>query len=144
MHLDQQPAPPACGLGSRTTVGFHPRDGEPVACWVVHPTTEGQDARMVRFTAALGFGTLDAASLTDVSPYRASVTAAGGSATLWVGDETELTAEHDDVWLDALLDRGWVMVVVGWSPLLADAGNADVRAYLTGPGRAHAGVVRAA
>lgn len=146
MHLDQQHAPPACGLGSRTALGFHPRDGAPVACWVVHPTGTGQaqDARMSRFTAALGFGTLDAASLADVLPYRASVTAAGGSATLWVGDETELTAEHDDAWLDALLERGWVMVVVGWSPLLADADNAAVLQYLSGPGRAHAGVVRAA
>lgn len=146
MHLDQQHAPSACGLGSRTTLGFHPRDGEPVACWVVHPTGSGQeqDARTARFVAALGLGDLTAATLSDVSPHRASVTAAGGWATLWVGDETELVATHDEVWLDALLERGWAMVVVGWSPLLEDADNAAVQGYLTGPGRAHAGVVRAA
>ncbi|GEM_PF-1357936 len=146
MHLDQQHAPPSCGLGSRTTLGFHPRDGRPVACWVVHPTGTGeeQDARTARFVAALGLGDLTAPTLSDISRHRASVTAAGGWATLWVGDETELVATHDAEWLDALLERGWAMLVVGWSPLLQDADNAAVQEYLTGPGLAHAGVVRAA
>lgn len=146
MHPDQRHAPPTCGLGSRTTLGFHPRDGRPVACWVVHPTGSGlgQDARTARFVAALGLGDLTAPELADVSAHRGSVTAAGGWATLWVGDETELVATHDDAWLDALLERGWAMVVVGWSPLLEDADNSAVQQYLTGAGRAHAGVVRAA
>lgn len=134
------------GIGARAALGYHPRDGRPVACWVVHPTAAdaGVLSRLDRFTAALGLGAQTDAVLTEVDGYRASLTAAGGWATLWVGDESELVAEHDDAWLDALLDRGWAIVVIGTSPDLARADNATVLAYLTGGDAAHVGVVRAA
>ena len=134
------------GIGARAALGYHPRDGRPVACWVVHPTAAdaGVLSRLDRFTAALGLGAQTDAVLTEVDGYRASLTAAGGWATLWVGDESELVAEHDDAWLDALLDRGWAIVVIGTSPDLARADNETVLAYLTGGDAAHVGVVRAA
>jgi hypothetical protein len=134
------------GISARAALGYHPRDGRPVACWVVHPTVAdaGVLPRLDRFTAALGLGTQTDAVLTEVDGYRASLTAAGGWATLWVGDETELVAEHDDDWLDALLDRGWAIVVIGTSPDLARTDNATVMTYLTSGGAAHVGVVRAA
>ncbi|WP_454049963.1 hypothetical protein [Cellulomonas sp. Marseille-Q8402] len=134
------------GISARTALGYHPRDGRPVACWVVHPSADGTGvrARLDRFTAALGIGTHTAEALTEVDDYRASLTAAGGWATLWVGDETELVAEHDDAWLDALLDRGWAIVVVGYSPDLARTDNATVLAYLTDGSAAHVGIVRVA
>ncbi|WP_282948397.1 hypothetical protein [Cellulomonas endometrii] len=134
------------GVGSRTALGFHPRDGRPVACWVVHPTSADAVARsrLDRLTAALGLGAHTAAALTEVADHRASLTAAGGWATLWVGDDTELVAQHDDAWLAALLDRGWAMVVVGYSTGLGSGDNATVMAYLTSGRDAHVGVVRAA
>lgn len=134
------------GFAARTALGFHPRDGRPVACWVVHPTSgdAGALARLDRFTSALGLGPHTGERLTEVDDYRASLTAAGGWATLWVGDETELVAEHDDDWLDALLDRGWAIVVVGYATELAGADNAGVMAYLTSGRDASVGVVRAA
>ncbi len=134
------------GIAGRTALGYHPRDGRPVACWVVHPVSGDPStaARLDRFTAALGLGPLTGDRLTEVSGYRASLTAAGGWATLWVGDETELVAEHDDAWLAALLDRGWAMVVVGYAAELGRADNAALMAYLTSGSDAHVGVVRVA
>ncbi len=132
------------GIGGHTTLGFHPRDGGPVACWVVHPTAHGPGARsrLDRFTAALGLAAHTDDALTEVAPYRASVTAAGGWATLWVEDETEVVSPHDDAWLDALLTRGWAMVVVGYSTELAEADNSTVEGYLTSGRSAHVGIVR--
>lgn len=134
------------GISARAALGYHPRDGRPVACWVVHPTAadSGAQSRLDRFSAALGIGAQSDAALTEVDDYRASLTAAGGWATLWVGDETELVAEHDDAWLDALLDRGWAVVVVGYSPELARTDNATVMSYLTSGSDAHVGIVRVA
>lgn len=134
------------GIGGRTALGYHPRDGRPVACWVVHPTRRepGVVPRLERYAAALGLSGTGDAVLREVDDYRASLTAAGGWATLWVGDEVELAAEHDDAWLDALLDRGWAVVVVGYSTDLATSDNPAIMAYLTGGGNAHVGVVRAA
>lgn len=134
------------GIGGRTALGFHPRDGRPVACWVVHPTRREPRVvhRLERYAAALGLGELDAPALTEVDDYRAALTAAGGWATLWVGDEVELAAEHDDAWLDALLERGWAVVVVGYTADLATCDNPAIMAYLAGGGSAHVGVVRAA
>jgi len=133
-------------IGGRAVLGFHPRDGRPVACWVVHPTRRepGAAARLERYAAALGLGTLGGHALPEVDGYRASLTAAGGWATLWVGDETELVARHDDDWLDALLDRGWAVVVVGYCTDLGTWDNPSVMAYLAGGGDAHVGLVRPA
>jgi hypothetical protein len=132
------------GIAGHTTLGFHPRDGHPVACWIVHPTAHGPGARarLDRFTAALGLAPHTAAALTEVAPYRASVTAAGGWATLWVEDETEVVSPHDERWLAALLARGWAMVVVGYSTRLAEADNSTIEGYLTSGRTAHVGVVR--
>ncbi len=145
MHPDLRVLAPH-GFAGRTALGFHPRDGRPVACWVVHPTSAdaGALARLDHFSAALGLGPHTGERLTEISDYRASLTAAGGWATLWVGDETELVAEHDDDWLDALLDRGWAMVVVGYTVDLGRADNRTVMAYLTSGQDAYVGVVRAA
>lgn len=145
MHPDLRVLAPH-GFAGHTALGFHPRDGRPVACWVVHPVSAepGALARLDRLSAALGLGPHTGERLTEVSDYRASLTAAGGWATLWVGDETELVSEHDDDWLDALLDRGWAMVVIGYGTELAGADNSTVMAYLTSGQDANVGVVRAA
>lgn len=134
------------GIGARTVLGLHPRDGRPVACWVVHPAADdaGLRARLDRYTAALGLGSLADPALREIPDYRASFTAASGWATLWVGDETELVAPHDAAWLGALLDRGWAMVVAGYSPDLAEADHAGVEAYLRSGAEARVGVVRVA
>lgn len=143
------PHHPVCqarGVAARTALGLHPRDGRPVACWVVHPADDAPAARapVTRLAAALGLGTPADARLTEVDGHRASLTAAGGWATLWVGDGDELVAEHDDDWRDALLDRGWAVVVVGYAPELGDGRTSTVWEYLTGGADAHVGVVRAA
>lgn len=145
MHPDLHVLAPH-GIGGRTALGFHPRDGRPVACWVVHPThrAPGVVPRLERYAAALGLGDTGAPALTEVDDYRATITAAGGWATLWVGDEVELAAAHDDDWLDALLDRGWAVVVVGYTTELATWDNPAIMAYLAKDGSAHVGVVRAA
>jgi hypothetical protein len=145
MHPDLHVLAPH-GIAGRTALGYHPRDGRPVACWVVHPTAAdaGVLARLDRFAAALGLGPHTGERLAEVDDYRAALTAAGGWATLWAGDETELLALHDDAWLDALLDRGWAMVVVGYDEALAHADNAALMAYLTSGRDAYVGVVRAA
>ena len=70
------------GIGGRTALGFHPRDGRPVACWVVHPTAPGVVPRLERYAAALGLSGTGDAALREVDGYRASLTAAGGWATL--------------------------------------------------------------
>lgn len=142
MHRHQHDPPPV--IGARALVGVHPRDGGPVACWVVHPRDADASDALVRYTAALGLGGLDDPALRAIPEHRASLTAAAGWATLWVGDATELVAPHDPAWLSALLDRGWAMVVLGWSPDLADADHAGVMAYLTSGAGARVGVVRAA
>lgn len=140
--LDRDPA--HRGVAGRTLVGFHPRDGRPVACWVVHPLVAepGALAQLERFTAALGLAEPGTDELVEVQPYRATVTAAAGWATLWVEDETEVVARHDEDWLAALIARGWAVVVIGAAPELADADNAAVEAYLSSGRCARIGIVR--
>lgn len=122
--------------------GFHPRDGRPVAVWVLHPagTEAWAVADLSRAIADLGLD--ESGAVPQLDPDRASVTAVAGEATLWSAAQALSVAGHDDLWWQAAQDRGWLLVIAGWSRELARPGNDVLLQYLTGGTAAGLGLVR--
>jgi hypothetical protein len=145
MRSDRRLSAPG-DIRARTTVGFHPRDGRPVACWVAHPAS-AEPAVPVLLDALvrrIGLTSTRSASFPDIPSDHAWITYDGRRATLRTREGPELTAPHDADWLHALEHRGWAVVVVGYAHRLTGAPDADLMAYLAEGGRARVGVVRAA
>ncbi|WP_263120966.1 hypothetical protein [Cellulomonas sp. RIT-PI-Y] len=108
---------------------LHPAEDE---AWAV--------ADLSRAIADLGLD--ESGALPTLDPDRADVTASGGWATLWSGDDALAVAPHDDLWLNAVLDRGWLLVLAGWSTELAEPENDVLLTYLSGGAPAGMGIVR--
>ncbi|WP_169166541.1 hypothetical protein [Cellulomonas taurus] len=134
--------PTARLIAGRTAVGFHPRDGRPVAVWVLHPTSQEPRAVAELSRAIADLGLDESGALPTLDPERADVTAADHWATLWTGEDALAVAPHDELWLDAVLDRGWLLVVAGWSLDLRAPGNDVLHRYLSGDAPAGLGIVR--
>ncbi len=134
--------PTARLIAGRTAAGFHPRDGRPVAVWVLHPTSREAWAVADLSRAIADLGLDESGGLPTLDPTHADITAADSWATLWSGEDALALAPHDDLWLDALLDRAWAVVIAGWSPELAVPGNDVLHRYLSGDAPAGLGIVR--
>ncbi len=134
--------PTARLISGRTAAGFHPRDGGPVAVWVLHPAEDEAWAVADLSRAIADLGLDESGALPTLDPDRADVTASGGWATLWSGDDALAVAPHDDLWLNAVLDRGWLLVLAGWSTELAEPENDVLLTYLSGGAPAGMGIVR--
>jgi hypothetical protein len=143
MRSDQRLSTPG-DIRARTTLGFHPRDGRPVACWVVHPASAEPEvlALLDGLARRVGLTSTRAASFPEIAVDRVWISCAGRHATLRTQEGPELTTANDADWLHALRHRGWAVIVVGYAPRLAEASDAALMAYLAGGGRARVGIVR--
>lgn len=134
--------PTAREISGRTAAGYHPRDGKPVAVWVLHPVGEEAWAVADMSRAIADLGLDESGALPSLDPERADVTAADGWATLWSGEDALAVAEYDETWLQAVVDRGWLLVIAGWSTGLSTPDNDSLLTYLTGGAPAALGIIR--
>lgn len=137
--------PPAPGwLHGHLTVGYHPRDGAPVASWVLSPAADDGHAELDAIAEHLGLRDLRSGVVPTVDVDEAAVAADAERCHLLVGGLPWLAGGGDASWRSALADRGWMVLVLvysaGWTP----ASNADLAGWVAAGGRTGAGIIRRA
>jgi hypothetical protein len=134
--------PTQAAVRAFTTTGYHPRDGRPVACWVIHPTAiRVRTPRLLDDLASrLRLTAPGAISFAETSTNGPWTTWDGQRAVLRAVDGSELHAEHDPEWSTALVDRGWAVVVLACSCELTIRSNREIQDYLASGGRTRVGI----
>lgn len=144
MTTGHQGTAPGPEVGAFTLTGFHPRDGEPIPCWIIHPSAAGplepmlmeELKRTLRLTP-----THRESHFADRADGPRTWTI-GRHAVLRASNGSELHARHDERWLNALEVRGWAVVVLVNSDHVIAAPHRELHAYFESGGHAHVGLAR--
>lgn len=113
---------------STLKVTLHPRDHQPIACWVIHPVRGGDLDATGTLTRTLRIPLGSGEHVSRLDPRNGTVDLTAGLVQLVDGEQVLVSTRCDDPgWCDVARRRGWAIVIIGTRP----PGPEGLDGYLT-------------